>query len=77
MAIGWAITVGGEVLVLQMLNSFNMYWVPPLLTAIIGMALLFTAKRRIGIGMLLGLAAIAALILLLVAACFGLMGAFY
>jgi hypothetical protein len=46
------------------------------LTAIIALALLFTGKRRIGIGMLLGLLAMAALILLLVAACFGLVSAF-
>lgn len=75
-AIAFAITWGGEALAVQMAHSFNAFWLPPLLTVIIAVALLFTAKRRIGVGMLLGLLAMAALILLLVAACFGLVGAF-
>jgi hypothetical protein len=76
LAIAWAMTVGGETLAIQMVNTFNAFWLPPVLTAIIALALLFTGKRRIGIGMLLGLLAMAALILLLVAACFGLVSAF-
>lgn len=59
-----------------MAHTFSAFWLPPLLTAIIVVALLFTRKQRIGIGMLLGLLAMAALIVLLVAACFGLVSAF-
>lgn len=74
LAIAWAITCGGGLLVLQTMNIFTALWLSPVVTAIIAVVLIFTGKQRLGVGMLLGLLSMAAVVLLLVAACFGLVG---
>ncbi|HEY9130921.1 MAG TPA: hypothetical protein VIM98_04120 [Dyella sp.] len=48
------------------------WFVPPLAVAIVGLVLMRAGKRRTGKGMLLGLASVFGVLVLLVAACFGL-----
>lgn len=75
-AIAWAVTLGGGMFALQVMNMATGFLLFPLLTAVAAIALVVAGRRRLGIGLLLGLLSIAAVVLLLVAACFGLVSAF-
>ena len=70
--LAWAVMIGGELA----LGSFGVaYWaVPPVAILVWAIVLLVQGQRtRTGRGLLLGLASIVAVLVLLVAACFGLL----
>ena len=74
--LAWLVMVGGELLILmsgRLGIIFGGMLVPPLLILVWGIVSLARGDRRLGKGLLLGLASILAVALLLVAACFGLM----
>jgi hypothetical protein len=69
--IAWAVMIGGEVAVLP---TNAMLWpLPPVTVVVWAVVLLVRGRTRTGGGMLLGLASVIAVLLLLVAACFGLL----
>ncbi|MGH8158163.1 MAG: hypothetical protein ACREPQ_08590 [Rhodanobacter sp.] len=78
--LAWAIMVIGEILVM-MTNKISTILggilLPPLAIIVWGTVLLNGDKPRTGKGMFLGLLSIVAVVLLLVAACFGLMNNFH
>ena len=78
--LAWAIMIIGEVLVV-MTNHFGAFLggilLPPVVIIVWGVILLRGNKPRTGKGMLLGLLTIAAVLLLLVAACFGLISGYH
>lgn len=69
--LAWAIMIGGSLIVGPI--SVSLWLVPPVAIVIIAVVFLTNGKTRTGRGMLLGLASIVAVVLLLVAACFGLL----
>jgi hypothetical protein len=75
-SLAWAIMIVGEILVM-MTNNFSAILggilLPPLAIIVWGVALLNGGKPRTGKGMFFGLVSIAAVLVLLVAACFGIM----
>lgn len=78
--LAWLVMLFGEMLVLMTNNIGRILGgmlLPPLAILVWGVVLLNGHKRRTGKGMLLGLLSIAAVLLLLVAACFGLMSNFH
>jgi hypothetical protein len=75
--LAWLVVLVGEGLIFGMvpfLRSATAFLLPPLAVAAWAVVLLCGDKPRTGVGMLLGLLSIAAVLLLLVAACFGLLG---
>jgi hypothetical protein len=70
--LAWLVVVAGEMLML-MTRSSGAFWLPPLALIVWAVVLFNQGKSRTGKGMLLGLLSIVAVLLLLVAACFGLM----
>lgn len=75
--LAWLVMVVGEVLVLftgSLTAILSGLWLPPLAVIVWAVVLLNRGKSRTGKGMFLGLLSIVAVLLLLVAACFGLMG---
>jgi hypothetical protein len=78
--LAWAIMIIGEVLVMLTHNLSAILGgivLPPLAIIVWGVVLLSSNKPRTGKGMFLGLLSIVAVVLLLVAACFGLMSNFH
>ena len=77
--LAWLIMIGGEILLGMVLISglsmglLGALWLPPLAIVVAGVAMLRGDHARTGKGMLLGLLSIVAVLLLLVAACFGLL----
>jgi len=75
--LAWLVMVIGELLVFMAGSSFNSIMVgvllPPVAIVIWAVVLLGQGKTRTGKGMFLGLLSIVAVLLLLVAACFGLL----
>jgi len=69
--LAWAIMIGGSLIV----GPINIaFWLaPPVAILIVAVLFLTNGRTRTGRGMLLGLASIVAVVLLLVAACFGLL----
>ena len=67
----WAIMIVGSLMVGPI--NIALWPLPPLAILIIGVVFMVNGKPRTGRGMLLGLASIVAVVLLLVAACFGLL----
>lgn len=74
--LAWLIVVAGEILAF-MTRSSGALWLPPLALIVWAVVLLIQGKSRTGKGMFLGLLSIVAVLLLLVAACFGLMSNFH
>jgi|GEM_PF-512046 len=76
--LAWLVVVAGEILLLlyvtPLLDAVWLLLLPPLVTAACAIVLIFRGKSRTGTGLLLGLLSIAAIVLLLVAACFGILG---
>ena len=77
-ALAWAIMVLGEIAIggLGVSASPFILWgwfIPPVVVVVYAMSLINRGVRRTGKGMLLGLASVFAVLLLLVAACFGLL----
>ena len=76
--LAWAVMIVGEVLAV-MTHNFGAMLVgmllPPVAIIVWGLVLLRGRKPRTGKGLLLGLLSIVAVVLLLVAACFGLISA--
>lgn len=73
--LAWLIMVGGEILLVMAglgMGRLGAFWLPPLAILVGGMVMLNGDHPRTGKGMLLGLLSIVAVLLLLVAACFGL-----
>jgi 4-hydroxybenzoate polyprenyltransferase len=72
--LAWAIVLGGIVVSFvskeSFINPFNITALP--VAIVIAIILIVKGKSRTGIGIFLGLASMAAVVLLLVAACFGL-----
>lgn len=76
--LAWAVMIIGEVLVV-MTSSFGTILgglLPPVAIIVWGLVLLMGDKPRTGKGLLLGLLSVIAVVLLLVAACFGLVSGF-
>ena len=75
MAIAWAIVIGGSLLGFSLVSSFGaaVFLVPIGICFILAFALMFRDQTRTGGGILLGLLSLAAVVLLLVAACFGML----
>lgn len=76
----WLVMVVGEILVVMTGNLgviLGGIGVPPLIVIVWAFVLLSQGKSRTGKGMFLGLLSVIAVLLLLVAACFGLMGNFH
>jgi len=76
--LAWLIMIGGEILLVMLMSGLRMgllgaLWLPPLAIVVTGVVMLRGDHARTGKGMLLGLLSIIAVLLLLVAACFGLM----
>lgn len=69
--IAWAVIVGGIFVIAQI--SVLLWPVPPLALLIWAVVAMAQGKTRTGQGMLLGLVSVVAVVLLLVAACFGLL----
>lgn len=79
--LAWAIVLVGHALTAGLFSSVGTSGVlvallpsPEIAAVVLAIVLLVRGKRRTGLGIFLGLASIAAVILLLVAACFGLIG---
>src|SRR6185312_9570371 len=73
--LAWLIMVGGEILLVMVglgMGRLGALWLPPLAILAGGVVMLKGSHPRTGKGMLLGLLSIVAVLLLLVAACFGL-----
>ncbi|WEN13848.1 hypothetical protein PY254_11400 [Rhodanobacter sp. AS-Z3] len=79
-ALAWAVMIIGEMLIL-LTHSFGMMLggmlLPPVAIVAWGLVLLNGSKPRTGKGLLLGLVSIVAVVLLLVAACFGLISNYH
>ena len=78
--LAWLVMVVGEVLVLftgSLAAILGGIWMPPLAVIVWAVVLLNRGKSRTGKGMFLGLLSILAVLLLLVAACFGLMSNYH
>jgi len=75
--LAWLVMVAGEILVAItgsfLIGAFGGMLLPPLAILVWGIILINQGKSRTGKGMLLGLLSIAAVLLLLVAACFGIL----
>lgn len=76
--LAWAVMVLGEIVLGGLGVSAHPlflggWFVPPLVVVIWAISLINRGVRRTGKGMLLGLASVVAVVLLLVAACFGLL----
>jgi hypothetical protein len=69
--IAWAVMVGGSIAIAQI--SVMLWPVPPVALLIWAVVAFSQGKTRTGQGMLLGLVSVIAVVLLLVAACFGLL----
>ena len=69
--IAWAVMVGGSIVIAQI--SVMLWPVPPVALLIWAVVAMAQGKTRTGQGMLLGLVSVVAVVLLLVAACFGLL----
>jgi hypothetical protein len=82
--LAWLVMIVGEVLVMTLILMTDSlgailvgFLLPPLAIVVWGVGLVNGDKRRTGMGMLLGLLSIFAVVLLLVAACFGLINAYH
>lgn len=82
--LAWLVMIVGEVLVMTLIlmtDSFGAilggFLLPPLAIVVWAVVLLNGNKPRTGKGMLLGLLSIVAVVILLVAACFGLISAYH
>ena len=72
--LAWAVMIGGGVALGSLGIAFWLWLVPPVAIVVWAVVLLAQGRRtRTGKGLLLGLASIVAVVLLLVAACFGLL----
>lgn len=69
--LAWAIMIGGSLLLGPL--SIMLWPVPPLAIMATGVVLIIKGKARTGKGLLLGLASVVAVVVLLAAACFGLL----
>jgi hypothetical protein len=74
--LAWLVMLVGEMLSF-MTNSIGGFWLPPLAILVGGIVLLNRGKPRTGKGMLLGLLSIFAVLLLLFAACYGLIASHF
>lgn len=74
-ALAWAIMVGGGFLAFALLSSLGagVFTVPLGACVILAIVLIARGHSRTGAGILLGLLSMAAVLLLLIAACFGIM----
>jgi hypothetical protein len=82
--LAWLVMIVGEVLMMALILMTDSlgailvgFLLPPLAIVVWGVVLLNGDKPRTGKGMLLGLLSIVAVVLLLVAACFGLINAYH
>lgn len=74
-ALAWAIVVGGGVLVFALVSSLGaaVFTVPLGVCVVLAIVMIARGQSRTGAGILLGLLSMAAVLLLLIAACFGIM----
>jgi hypothetical protein len=69
--LAWAIMIGGSMVAGPI--HYTLWPLPPVAILVVAIMLMINGKTRTGQGMLLGLLSIVAVILLLIAACFGLL----